>query len=89
MLTDATHALMTLREFEDLLDYSCSLPTGTTPGKRWKRSDVYAVYARGGVGPLHWRMGEYGTDIQADPRGDRFGKTIDIIWRSILIDAGG
>ncbi len=45
---DDVGAYMTLREFDDLLDYSRSMPTGTTNGKRWKREQA------GG-----WLMGEY------------------------------
>ena len=37
MEVDDKTALMTRREFEDLPQYSCSLPTGQTIGKRWKR----------------------------------------------------
>jgi len=29
--------LLTQKEFDDLLEYSTSIPTGTTIGKRWKR----------------------------------------------------
>lgn len=28
--------VLTAREFKDLLEYSCSVPTGTTTGKMWK-----------------------------------------------------
>lgn len=34
---------MTRREFESLLDYSHSLPTGTTYGKRWRRNNTPRV----------------------------------------------
>lgn len=33
---DTNEAFMSMREFEELLDYSHSLPTGQTPGKVWK-----------------------------------------------------
>lgn len=34
---------ITQKELDELLEYSCSLPTGTTPGKRWKRDlEAYA-----------------------------------------------
>lgn len=84
MLTDTTHALMTMAEFQDLPEYSCTLPTGTTPGKRWKRSDVYELYAVGRQGPLCWWMGEYGA-ITPDPRGARFPDRIAVNWRRVLI----
>lgn len=35
------------REVEELLDYSCSIPTGTTIGKRWKRLEPYVIPKRG------------------------------------------
>jgi len=54
--------MLTRREFESLPEYSCSLPTGTTEGKRWKRSDVYRAergHRRLDVWELNWWMGEY------------------------------
>jgi hypothetical protein len=33
--------LMTQKAFDDLLEYSCSLPTGTTIGKQWKAGWPY------------------------------------------------
>lgn len=35
---DDTHALMTERTLNHLLDYSRSLPSGTYTGKMWRRS---------------------------------------------------
>lgn len=75
MLVDDKSAVMTFREFMELLNYSASFPTGTKPGKRWR-----AKYR--GFG--NWWMGEY-TDVETDPRGERFGKVIGIKWRRILI----
>lgn len=46
-MSDAT-IQMTQAEFDSLLEYSKSMPTGTTIGKRWKRKDS-------GV----WWLGEY------------------------------
>jgi hypothetical protein len=48
----ATHAVMTRHAFNSLLEYSRSLPTGTTIGKRWRRN----------CGPHGWFMGEYVDD---------------------------
>lgn len=76
MLVDDKSAVMAFSEFKALLNYSASLPTGTTPGKRWR-----AKYR----GTGNWWMGEYLDDIRVDPRGARFGKTIGIKWRRILI----
>lgn len=66
---------MTVREFEALPEYSSTLPTGTTPGKRWRREDgVYdrAFIARGGK-PV-WVVGEYDPNCPAD------AKTIKVSW---------
>lgn len=44
-MTNANECLDTVvmpkKEFDDLLDYSCSYPTGTTLGKEWKRRKNY------------------------------------------------
>ena len=73
MLVEGDSAYMTMREFGELLEYSCSLPTGTTAGKRWKRGWPY-VEPR-----ISWLMGEYGQAI---------GDSVPIIWRSIYIQVG-
>ena len=49
MLLDATDAVMTRREFDELMEYSTSLPSGTTIGKIWK------CHARNDT----WWLGEY------------------------------
>lgn len=36
ILVDDTHALMTQATFEQLAEYSCSLPTGVYEGKMWR-----------------------------------------------------
>lgn len=75
---------MTAREFRSLLDYSGSLPTGTIPGKRWKRLDGAhdpAFIMLGGT--PRWVIGEYGK-VSAD------GKTIELHWyRPIVSVAAG
>lgn len=49
---------LTQKEFDDLPDYSCSVPTGTTIGKRWKRrKDYYDQLALND--PTRWFIGEY------------------------------
>lgn len=80
MLVDATHVVMTAREFKDLGEYSCSIPTGQTIGKRWKCSDVYDP-RRDRAKPLKWIMREYAN--HADP------ELIAIINREILIVEDG
>ena len=49
---------LTRREFDKLPEYSCSIPTGTTIGKRWKRSDTFTL-GRPRDRELVWHMGEY------------------------------
>ncbi len=60
-MADALPALrLTPREFAALPEYSCSLPTGTTIGKRWKRLDGshdHRFIAAGGK--PRWMIGEY------------------------------
>lgn len=45
---------ITQYEFNELSEYSASMPTGTTYGKRWKRN----IYWRSECEP-EWWMGEY------------------------------
>lgn len=77
MLLDDTHAVMTEQEFSDLLDYSCSLPTGQTIGKMWKRDDN-AYRPPLGQWPPYWWLGEY-TGYSPD------GGKVLIKWREILV----
>jgi len=72
ILVDDTCAIMDRKDFDDLPDYSCSLPGGTIIGKRWKRSKEYVL------NPSGWLMGEY----IADPHGR--DSHIGIIWREII-----
>lgn len=60
---------LTHREFDDLLEYSASLPTGTTIGKRWKRLDGAHDHAfiKSGGKP-RWMVGEYTREVvKSDP----------------------
>jgi len=53
--------MLSRAELADLREYSCSLPTGTTIGTRWRR-DVNAYRSdRRGV-PSEWVIGEYFDD---------------------------
>lgn len=48
---DATHAMMSQKTFEELMEYSASQPTGAYEGKMWRREDGafdYEFIARGG-----------------------------------------
>ena len=54
--------VLTRKAFDDLYEYSTSLPTGTTVGKQWKRH----IYELGSGGRMKltnkWLMGEYFDD---------------------------
>jgi len=71
MLIEDDGAFMTLQEFDNLLEYSCSMPTGTITGKIWKRAEPYREPHD------RWLLGQY-IDV-ADP------KKIGIKWREIFI----
>lgn len=77
---------LTREEFDALGEYSCSLPTGTTIGKRWKKNaDAYqgehsvisaAAERITGI-PANWYMGEYVDDPNP--------KLVGIKWRKIVL----
>lgn len=51
---------LTPRQFLELPEYSCSLPTGTTIGKRWRRLDgAHDREFIAGGGKPKWIIGEY------------------------------
>lgn len=59
ILLDDTHALMTVKTFKGLHEYSASQPSGVYEGKMWRRHDGafdYEFIARGGkpVWQLCW-----------------------------------
>lgn len=61
ILIDDTHALMTMRTFEDLAEYSGTKPTGVYEGKMWRRHDGvfdYRFLASGGK--PEWLLCWYG-----------------------------
>lgn len=70
MLLDDDSAIMTRREFDDLDNYSCTIPSGTFVGKIWKRGEPYRD-------PSQWFLGEYTSHEDPD--------TIGIKWRRIYI----
>ena len=45
--------ILTKEEFDNLPEYSCSLPTGTTIGKKWKSKVNYNDSSKG------WLLAEY------------------------------
>jgi hypothetical protein len=59
--------VLTRREWYELGEYSCSLPSGTVAGRRWKRNlNAYAPIkwvdgkpTRGDREEALWRIGEY------------------------------
>ena len=63
--------LVTQKFFDDLPEYSCSMPTGTTIGKQWKRGEPYLVPR------TSWFLGEY---VECD-KPDHVG----ITWKRIVI----
>lgn len=75
-------AKMAAHVFDDLLDYSCTLPTGAYPHKRWKRREPYRCVSDAcneGTCPRdchRWYMGEY-VEIPNDP------KNVVIVWTEI------
>ncbi|OCC05144.1 hypothetical protein BA190_09515 [Labrys sp. WJW] len=76
---------LTPRQFLDLPEYSTTFPTGTTPGKRWRRLDgAYdTVFIRKGGKPK-WMIGEY------DPNDDGKGPRIKINWyRPVIVVRAG
>lgn len=71
---------LSAREFQDLFEYSATIPTGTTPGKRWKRLDgAHDPSFRKSGGVPKWVIGEYAPDCPAD------AKTIKINWYRPII----
>lgn len=71
--------VLTPREFEDLPEYSCSIPTGTTTGKMWRRHNGShdQEYKRSG-GRCRWIICGYG-----QPTAD--GKNIKIHYYRPII----
>lgn len=63
--------VMTQDAFNELLEYSSTLPTGTTIGKKWKR----CVYGPGAQ--RKWFTGEYVR--HHDP------SLVGIVWRRLVI----
>jgi hypothetical protein len=55
-----------------LLEYSCSIPSGTIIGKRWRR-DIHAYRTPSIPDELHeWKIGEYIEDPDPDTVGIRW-----------------
>ncbi len=73
--------VLTKEEFDQLLEYSSSIPSGTVLGKVWKRNQNF----HSGKKPGDWYMGEYVPDVKAKMDRDGKPETIGIIWRKIEI----
>lgn len=71
--------VMTQAALEAMVEYSCSIPTGTTIGKKWKCDRNFGRRSST-VGP-DWMTGEY-IDHQ-DPN------KVGIKWRKVVIVASG
>jgi len=77
---DNKTAYVTREEFDELLEYSCSLPTGTTLGKRWKRdNNSGTLRPRPKDTTPDWYLGEYYMD-ETIPEGE-----VGIRWRKLVI----
>lgn len=68
-LTEKT-ATIPVENFEQLDDYSCTIPSGTVVGKFWRRHQPYS--GRGA-----WWLGQYVDD--PDP------EKIGIVWRELFV----
>ncbi|WP_215745945.1 hypothetical protein [Gluconobacter sp. P1C6_b] len=68
----------TLAYFESLPEYSCSLPTGTTPGKRWRRQINVEPWGRITIPPVGWVIAEYyeGPDVPEGRIGIRYYRPV-------------
>jgi len=69
---------MTRKELNGLLEYSTTLPTGTTPGKQWRcRRPYWAPKSAD-----NWWRGTYGRPY---PEGHKHHGSIPIIWQRIVV----
>jgi hypothetical protein len=66
------------KAFARLDEYSCSLPTGTTPGKVWKRN---SGFGRPGYGD-EWWLGQFGEPY---PEGHKHHGSIPIMWLRLVV----
>jgi hypothetical protein len=78
---------LTQKQLDELLEYSTSIPTGTTEGKQWKRHiftfKMHGVphsagYIPGGITEYKesWLVGEYGKPID---------NKVPIKWRRVVM----
>ena len=77
-IVDDETAIMDRVYFEEMAEYSCSMPTGVFLGKRWKRDDTAYNHLRGKPPePPHWVMGEY---VKSDDL-----KMAATKWREVIV----
>lgn len=67
---------MTKKEFDELGEYSLTLPTSPSPGRRWK-------CAKPAFNPKNWYLGEAFALPEDDPM---HGKEVEIRWSLIQIE---
>lgn len=75
------NVLMTSAELQKLPNYSCTIPTGATEGKQWRRA---ADYFKQEISDPWWR-GEIGKPYPADH--EHFGSA-PIHWKRIEVCDG-
>ena len=64
---DDTHALLTQKQFDDLAEYSATLPTGVYEGKMWKRHDgVYVARTQAEREACPWLLMWFGPSEHPD-----------------------
>ena len=74
----ADRVFLSTAQLRVLPEYSTSLPTGTTPGKQWRR----AVRPWQTSPSAEWLLGEYGEPY---PEGHKHHGKIPIFWREIVV----
>jgi|GEM_PF-3098374 len=79
MLLSNGAVLLTRKEFNNLPEYSTTLPTGTTPGKAWKRRKPFWAKPE----DASWWRGIFGLPY---PEGHEFQGQIPIGWRLIRVE---
>lgn len=67
---------LTQKQFDDLPEYSCSIPTGTTIGKQWKKNIYAFTNFSDKVKRQKWFLCEYIKDD--DP------KMVGILYKQIV-----
>ncbi len=64
--------IVTLERFQQISNYSCTIPTGATPFKSWRRGVPYR-------GPVRWYLGTF-VPLPTDAEGE-----VSIIWRQLFV----